>query len=55
MSKKKEVSMLQMILTVLYVCSYMIANIITAKQVQFPIRNYNDRGSLYLSYNLHFV
>lgn len=36
MSKKKEVSMLQMVLIVLYVCSYMIANIITAKQVQFP-------------------
>lgn len=34
--KKKEISTLQLILTILYVCSYMIANIITSKQVQLP-------------------
>lgn len=34
--KNKKISMVQMLLTILYITSYMIANVITSKQVQLP-------------------
>ena len=47
MKNKKNVSTLQLILTVIFVCSLLISNVITAKQVLLPF-NITMTGAVFV-------